>query len=160
MTIDEYRYDPALMSRQRIKLAVRTLFLFATTICGGLLTDQLPAYRNHLLHWEMGAAFLFTLPTIGLALITYWSGWQLRKLQSESQARYRCDDTALIRECPGESPERLLWTRLESVDDSTLSTRTGGVLPFYPGLIVGGDSLLAEIHSRIAQAARNDAASR
>jgi hypothetical protein len=149
----EYKYYPSVMGRRRIRLAVRTLTLFCITIAGGVLTDQLPAYRARLVQWDMGGAFLFTLPTIGLALLTYWSGWQLRKMQSETHACYRVEADGLVREAPGEKPERTPWAQIETITDTLLTTRSGGSFPFYPGLIASGDQLLAEIQTARSRSA-------
>lgn len=147
---DTFVYAAAPMSRKRRKAMLRTLALFLLTIGAGLGADRLPAYRDAIARFEMGRAFLFTLPAIALALVTYVSGWDMRRHQSESQARYRLTGDALVRECRGEEPERIPWIRIDHITDGALVTLSGARLPFYPELLEDGVYLLARMHREAA----------
>ena len=138
----------AMARRRRIGMA-RTLALFVLTIAAGVAVDRLPAYRDAIGRFEMGRAFLFTLPALVLALVTYFSGWEMRKQQSESLARYRTSADALLRECRGEEPERIPWDRIDRVEKDGILTIVGGRLPFYPNLLENGARLLAAIHREL-----------
>lgn len=144
-----FTYAPQAMARHRRISMARTLAFFVLTIGAGLAVDRLPTYREAISKFEMGRAFIFTLPAIVLALVTYFSGWEMRRQQSESLARYRPTQDALLRECRGEEPERIPWDRIERVDKDAIITILGGRLPFYPALIENGARLLAAIHREV-----------
>ena len=147
---DTFVYAARAMARKRLVAMVRTLALFVLMIAAGLGADRLPAYRDAIARFEMGRAFLFTLPAIVLALVTYASGFGLRRLQSESNATYRITPDALVRDCRGEEPERIPWNRIEYISDSAIHTLSGAQLPFYPHLIENGAHLLARLHREAA----------
>lgn len=144
-----FTYAPLAMARHRRISMARTLAFFVLTIAAGIAVDHLPSYREAISKFEMGRAFIFTLPAIVLALVTYFSGWEMRRQQSESLARYRPTPDALLRECRGEEPERIPWDRIERVDRDGIVTILGGRLPFYPHLIENGARLLATIHREV-----------
>lgn len=145
-----FTYAAQAMARHRRIAMARTLAFFVLTLAAGFTVDRLPAYREATARFEMGRAFLFTLPAIVLAGVTYFSGWELRRQQSESLARYRATTDALLRECRGEEPERIPWERIERIERTALITIAGGRLPFYPHLIADGARLLATLHREVA----------
>jgi hypothetical protein len=147
-----YGYDERAMSRGRRRAAAVTTALFATTIASGLAVDRLPVYRSALARWDTGTAFLCTLPTILMAVVTYLSGWRLRQLQSESIARYRPAEAGLERAARGEEPETIRWDRIDEIGPRAIITLAGGSLPFYPDLLADGPRLMGEIHAKVAAA--------
>ena len=145
-----FTYANQAMARHRRIAMARTLAFFVLTVAAGLAVDRLPLYRDAITRFEMGRAFLFTIPAIVLALVTYFSGWEMRRQQSESLARYRVTPDALRRECRGEEPERIPWDRIERIEKDGLITILGGRLPFYPHLIEDGARLLGTLHREVA----------